>query len=460
MDRFELASARYKDLMANHFGDPGEPRLGSRIAGDRLYVWMEQFVLPLAAEAFSSQYFQHYATWPQRSLQSGSKYEARQLVDEIADALSVSAKLLNRIAASPTIKKEIEKEPGPVKLKGETLFETQLDQLKSYAEKCDLIERRGWSDLVSNDDYFRLSAGMLSACEVAVPPQTPSALVIAPCEANMNLATALGQGRVGDLVSRGLLARISTWVQVLKEFRSMVHRAAKRNTARPLRRLDSEAAAWSRLLTLQDQLKAICTRAPDVPLRESCITLVQVSANFRGAVGLDWLGLDQHLIESQRNYLADLIRSQCDTTTTDCIAAAIADVARLISDEKPNETVEQEAIRGGGLVLIESTHTVYWEGQVLDVNWQGSRTSWDFLWALAKKGQRRSELQMADVNGGLTSASTFSNRWRRLKQELPASLSRHVRPGLEASSYLLALEGEKIHLFPRKLDGASLLVSN
>lgn len=209
---------------------------------------------------------------------------------------------------------------------------------------------------------------------------------------------------------------------------------------------------------LQDQLKTICARAPEARMRESCIALVQVYASFHGASGVDWLELDKHLIDSQRNYLAQLIRSQSDITTTDCIAAALTDVAGLLSSTMPRETAEDAAIRSGALVLIESTRSVYWEGELIDEDWRKNKKSWDLLWALAKKGHHRSEVEMCDVSGELTSASTFTNRWSRLKQQLPTSLSSKVRPGSKPATYLLDLDGQRIHLFAKPEKASSFVL--
>jgi hypothetical protein len=88
-----------------------------------------------------------------------------------------------------------------------------------------------------------------------------------------------------------------------------------------------------------------------------------------------------------------------------------------------------EAIFQNKLVLIEKPKQAFWNGEPIEVEWQGKDAAqWSFIWELSKKNKRSQTVDHFDF-GEKTNASMLSTRKGRLVNHprFPPSLEMWIK---------------------------------
>jgi hypothetical protein len=127
------------------------------------------------------------------------------------------------------------------------------------------------------------------------------------------------------------------------------------------------------------------------------------------------------------------------------IATALFDIAPLFRERPDATTVLEEKCRSHALVVVmgRGRREVYWQGELVDVDWCGQRAPWDLLAALvesATSAQGADAFTLGDETRG-----ALKDRRHRLKKLLPQSLDDAIQPAGRAT-YKLALGPEAICL--------------
>ncbi|MEW4566211.1 hypothetical protein AB1K70_27095, partial [Bremerella sp. JC770] len=152
--------------------------------------------------------------------------------------------------------------------------------------------------------------------------------------------------------------------------------------------------------------------------KEVAHELQSASQRVRSAVCADRLW-KRHLSESDRDQLGGSLEEAYKDTGTvrmwanlreTSLERATIEVANLLgfltdSDSRwllkeigePADAEEKRAraIKSGDLVVVERAREVYWQGELVDVDWHRHNVLWDFLWALAEKGKKSSGVDNA-----------------------------------------------------------------
>ena len=242
-------------------------------------------------------------------------------------------------------------------------------------------------------------------------------------------------------------------VGFLVEARQVIHTAVGA-TGRPYTsQMEAEREAYQELDESHADLKRICLTGADAHVRDACITLVQVYAEFHPAPKLDWLGISDWAFQRSKAHLRHCIEAIRELETLERIAAALGDLQHLYRGSSPELSAIDAAIATGGLVLIKAEQTAHWERKRIDQDWRRHRKAWQMLWKLADNARIASPVNDIDLYGKHVSYSTMYNRWARLEPLLPPSLYCRVSGGAERATYRLDIPINRIYLFESRSTG-------
>jgi hypothetical protein len=453
VDLIELAERRYREIVADDMIRMVGAERKLQMPVNRILAWLTDYVVPAVEEVYQRPLFRDHATWPQRVLASGSGTAERTAVERVDRALIEEAKALRKLTRNALVARKLEEMAPPtedpdvaetVTTSGNGVAEARSEEsgrivIPFCLARLEQMADRPWTDLVCTDDYFGPFGGMMRKSPLP-EGATEGAFV-------RSLTPHLFY--VGDSITRCLTQRIRCWIEFLRESRSAVY-AAVDATGRPYeKQTAAEGGAWEEARQGWAELQRICLSGPGAQMREACIALVQVYAEFHLAPELEWLGVSAVAARRFKGHLRHNIESTRDLETLDRIAGALGELKYLYRDLAPEDSAIDAAIATGGLVLIEKTREAYWEGEKIDQEWRTFRKPWEFLWQLASNAKSVSPVNDMDLYGRPKPYSTVVNRWSRLKKLLPASLSRHVIPmgEEERAMYRLKYPSNRIHLF-------------
>ncbi len=112
-----------------------------------------------------------------------------------------------------------------------------------------------------------------------------------------------------------------------------------------------------------------------------------------------------------------------------------------------NEAAQSEVISRGGLVLVRSTRTVFWNGVDLEVDWGNSHVLWEFLLLACEHAIDGEDISRLSI-GDHVSERIVADRIYRLRQldNLPDALTDYFDPvgrGTQRFTY----PADQIHVF-------------
>jgi hypothetical protein len=315
---------------------------------------------------------------------------------------------------------------------------TQLvDTLPILLGQIESIAKRFWNDLVHTNDYFGPRAEWNTTARTPVP----AAEFVVSLNPELQLA--------GDYISRCLVRRVEVVQGILDEVYRLLSRAyAKRANPRARREAAAVQRNWHAVTGLTARLRHMCLADSGQSLRDACVLLTQIYAGFAPEPALHWLGVSESVMQTGRATIRHRVMSQHDVAFTDRVAAGITQVAALYVDSGPEQSAFEEAVSSGALVLRANPQGLFWEGKEQHIEWSANRAAWEFLCMLARKASRGAAVGEGELYGdAVVSPSTMANRCNRLKQVIPASLRKHIRPGGSPRTYRLYLEPRQVFLF-------------
>jgi hypothetical protein len=418
---------------------------------DRVLAWITDYVLPAIEEVYERPTFRDHATWAQRTLAPDTDGPERAAVERVDRCLVEAGKTLHQLTRYKLVQRNLEKtvtasprSPGnasdaPCKTRNRRnrRLEKSPALIPAYVEQVAAVADRCWTDLVCMNDYFGPVGGMMRTTPLP-KGVTEGAFVV-------SLAPRLYF--VGDSVTRCMMQRVRSWIGLLDEARTLFLQAVAKAGRRYGKQVEAEAQAWTELLRNWDELQGICLAGSEAPIREGCIGLIQVYAEFHFSPALTWLGIPAAMVTRFKGQLRHSIEHSRDLETADRIAGALHDARLIYRDTDPEESAIDDAIATGNLVLLEARREVYWQKERIDVDWNKHKRPWEFLWKLALNARYVKPVKDWDLYLDAAKRSTMANRWKRLKDLLPKTLARHVYPGEERATYVLKLPNRRAHLF-------------
>jgi len=122
-------------------------------------------------------------------------------------------------------------------------------------------------------------------------------------------------------------------------------------------------------------------------------------------------------------------------------------LVREIGEFPNTQEAMTAAIAAGHLVLVEDPREVYWNGVVIDVDWNRYAANWEFLWVLSQQAKRGRSIDRLDF-GDNSAPNIVTRRKHRLtsRPEFPVDLTDLIIPAGRGTQRL-DLAPERIHLF-------------
>lgn len=440
MERLQLALRRYQQIVPTAVGFLDVP-------ARQLQVWLDEDVCAVLDDYARRPAFREQASWSIRTLRPGSGTPERLLLDRLDDEIVRCAAAVTRLIRHKILRRAISEMFPPVSINdSETVKirsggitrinaeQTLHDETAAELNRVEAMTRRWWPDLVNIKDYFEPHQEFVEV-EPGVHVQRGEWIV----SVNPELLP------VGNFIVRCLLKRVRLLVADLDSAIGKARSALRE--VRPTYREDVEEvdSSWETLSRLVPELNELFRTGGANRLRDACTAATQVYSAFHPAPDLDWLGLDPALVERDRQMIQSRIGHFQKAEMFERIATALGELQSLYEEEDTRRTTIERAVASGGLVIVEDSREVYWKQERLETL---SKRSWTFLIALARKAPRRGAVDYRDVfDGEAVSNSAMSTVWGRLKERLPASLSRLVEPGESPQTYRLVLEGHRVHFF-------------
>ena len=194
-----------------------------------------------------------------------------------------------------------------------------------------------------SDDYMGPMGGMMRTTPL-VPGVTEGVMVVS---LNPHLFF------VGDSITRCMMQRVRSWMSLFSEARTVCYEAVRNTGQIDAEECLAEQSAWTSLQADVAALRVCCLTGPESRVRDACIALVQVYAEFHPAPDLAWLGIRSESIKRFRGHLTNRIMSSRELETLDRIAGALGELQLLYRDLRPEISAIDAAVGTGGLVLVE-----------------------------------------------------------------------------------------------------------
>lgn len=427
-------------------------QLGTRLCvgmtpdlSDDLEAWLRGPVCGVAAHLCSVDRFRRTALWSVKHLTSGATAPERKLVEAVDKALVAKAKVVAEGARA-------------LGLIGDAVLPADDSPPLSEAESRPRIEwlaDRPWHDLSAADDFFTCNAGLRAVpsrrdcCGTFWSPPDP-------------------QVPLGDYVARAMFRRIDLLSDLVREEEKVVEAAASANLRGEAKRsvkdrTQPELEIFARLMqaTLDlksgvDRLKAACYQGEEARLRDACCSLVQVLAAYHPHPNLGWLDVKAKLWEVEGRIVRSYVRSRreqtfcrrevdgtltpigsqtaslCRAEISAGVAVALNDVASLFRRPVEPDELIAALCEERRLVLVDlRPRRVYWDGTLIDQDWDSNDKPWELLWAVAKRAQEGKPLNAEDLADMSRAGNPVKHRRGRLKVLLSRGLNnkiKHVRP--------------------------------
>lgn len=440
MDRIELANKRYRQIL------PDPSTVLTRAKVHELVTWLQDSVVPVAAEFIARPSFRERAVWPIWAYRRGHDSGVRERVDQMSDTVVRQAQRLRSAFDSRGVA-DAGRGPGPV---NQEVIESvgivsgtphtirrsvgEPDQFAPLVKLLETIALPFWQDLVNPEDYFG-PVGPWFMRRGVDPP-----------DIGLLPSVNTEQHAIGDFVSRALLRRVDILASTLRKIGSIVTDSVRAKELNPagqvLVSLKNDSIGLKHLYT---DLRLACWPDREGTIRDSCTVLAQIYIAFHPFPDISWIGLPEYIVEDGRRRIGLAATNQHSTELFDRVAVALGDLHRLHDIDRPIQSTFEEAIVRGGLVL--SPTVVHWEGQMIEAEWTRLRRPWELLVELARCGRIGRDVLERDLFAGETpSDSAMANLMARLKSVLPVTLKKLIIPGSEPRSYRLQLEPSKITL--------------
>jgi hypothetical protein len=443
LDQLDVALRRYEQIRPQ----PGEP-VPARTAPE-LSLWLEHDVCAVTQDLVGRPDFQAESRWPIEHLAVKMATAERAMVEAVDADLVGCAQRLATFARLPAIRAALLR-LGPDNELLLTGDPKGSDPGARHAEGTPLglpaieyIARRPWRDLVCVQDYFYPANELNRALNLAdrEPFRGPSGgqLTLAAFAPIFNPRLR----SVGDFVARTLLVRVEYWQRVLQRFMVRCQIALQYSGQKLGSHWEDLSEAHRQLHEHFENLQDSCLAGRPAEIRNACMALVQVYADYRPRANLDWLGLPPWVRTSR--WIRHRVESQHDFSIGEQLAAALINVSGMFRKDVDLDAVVKAKCQSCALVIVTGPgrRDVYWKGHLLKVDWVSHNGSWDLLAALVERVKSAQGADAVDLK--LAIKGSLKDRRHRLKQLLPADLDEEIQPA-GRGTYRLALQPEKVCL--------------
>lgn len=442
LDHLDAAQRHYEQIR------PGPARPVTAEKAEQLSLWLETEVCRVVEELLEYPAFRAFARWPIEQLARGAPGKERSLVEAVDAGLVDCAQRLVDFARHPAIQEALA-QLGPCT---EGLHEAggnshdpavQNPTAPHAAPGFGLIQYiagRPWRDLVAVEDYFYPTSELnLTKRERYLGPDSRGVQVaefLPFCNPHLR--------PLGDYVSRTLLIRVEYWDRVLQRFWVRCRTALQESQHESDPQGAAVTEARGRLQEDYEQLKETCCAGEQAKMRAACIALVQVHADYHPRADRDWLKLP-----FERARPSGTIRHQVerrhDVSIAEQVAGALVDVAPMYREGLEPTVMIAAKARFHQLVVVMGTgrREVYWQGQLLEVDWFTQDAPWDLFAALVERVKSAQGADAFDAKGGLS--GSLKDRRHRLKKLLPPGLDEAIRSAGQGT-YKLSLPAKDVCL--------------
>lgn len=434
MDRIELAVREYERIA------PKAAVKWNDVPIRKIMVWLKDYVCPVVEQLAETAQFRKQARWPLEAISKTSLSPTASLVARVDRKLESAAKALLDVAHDVAVAEQIRLQNPPekqivresVRISGEgsrreEAVVDEVDTLPMKEAQVRRIAEHAYADLACADDYFGPVGGLLPSEELnQIRKHANSSVTEASLVPSVNPELHL----IGDFVTHSMLWRVEVWLDGLTTYRTLCYRAVRSADREAIDAAKAEATAWTELQEAVVELRAAFSTEHDIHLRDACIVLTQVYANFHPVPDLSWLGLPEPIIDRGRTSLTIPVETGRDLQVIDRIAAALGNVKEICTS--PSDEVEW-AVETGGLVIVKEPRTVYWEKKEITCSWDKHVAPFGLLVKLAEKARFGNAVEDTDLWDEPGAKSRLSNLKGRLGELIPPTLSRQIeaaRPGV------------------------------
>jgi hypothetical protein len=448
MDRHQLAQRRYQQIAPPSRVDVDEQQ------SDQIEAWLREDVVPIVADLQENPRFRRLVTYGLERLVPGSASRERQLVQAVEDAV-VQCALATVEAARNHGLETLLADADVASNESTSANSEDGDPVEHHTSSNDTviekIARRPWFAMGIEDDFLT--------------PQWHLFLR----ESDQSLANRFRRyyptpDVLGDNVQRMLFARMDFWVfQVDRIWRRLFGRLGEsgENASEALERI---FAAKINLDECLRNLRESCLTGNEPRLRNACCTLTQVYVAYHPCAKLSWLqstarDLDAvsatircffrhggEIIEVERlcrhrfrevgRHRASLI----DMNLIRQVAAALDDVKQLYHHGIMPEDLIEEARHSYRLLVVERPRMVFWDGDLLEIDWNNRDKSWELMLNLAAAAEGLQDMDRF----ALTGAST--DRMLSIRKHELTKLLMQTAHGLELAAHIEKIRGGRVHV--------------
>jgi hypothetical protein len=426
LDHLDVAQRRY-ETMRTATTPPADFKKGQNIPfwpdlgkETQISLWLQNDVCPIVEELVENPVFREHASWPIRHLQAGSRTAERALVDEIGAGLVECARQLAKIARQPKVLTELRKlELALVP----TAFTGSGSPMPLGLQAMEFIMRRPWRDLVSIFDYWQPGSNL----NLIHPEKSFGASGKPVTLAEFIPFFNPGLRTLGDFVTRMLFLRIEYWENLLIRFWDCLLTVLRNSKMERDAQWTAFEEMCDHLRRNKAQLKECTLMGKAANFRNSFIALLQVYAEYRPLAPLEWLGIPSELPRNGQA-IRHRIEARKEFGVAEQIAAALIDVEPIYREEMDPQLMIMEKVESHSLVLVSGVgrRDVYWQKELLAVDWEAQNGPWQLLSTLADRAnskQGTDETYLRDSMRG--SLKDFRSR---LKKVLPPDLNKRIRP--------------------------------
>jgi hypothetical protein len=449
MDRLQLAQERFQRLV------PGLGRVDTVLSRE-VENWLRDDVAAVVENLIGIPCFQRLARWSPDHLSSGSSTPERRLVE------AVDAALVRAAAAMVAAAREAEAAQRLTALAARQWGKSGPANLAVVT----WVAGRPWFDLVCPEEYFHPFRDL--HLRNSHPERT------ADFRARHELRVPLG-----DYVLRGLLARAEFLARHICDFWDYCFPLLQVPTRAGGSRAEACFAARLELDQSFASLRSACQGGSEARLREACVALTQVYTAYHPTPDLNWLGCppgsaaaEASRIRScifapaERFHEGDEVGSRivperyrrptpCRPNVVHHVAIALHDIGILYRQPMEAEDLVDAVRQSKRLVLVDrAPRAVYWQGEVVDGDWDGKVKEWELLWMLVKRACQGRTVDRLDLSNP-DSTRAIVDRRSRLSRMLPVVLDDAIE-AVPTRAYRLTLAATDIVLL--QLDDNQRLV--
>ena len=434
IDRLDSVSRRYERICS----DENEP--GLKLRAEALADWLDRDVCPLVQELLERSDFRTWASWPIERLAEDASGEERGWIEAVDTALVRAGETLVifaelAVAQSVLVQSEaagvsrsnstshptlsLADHPDEIGPQDGSSARRSADAMTQALAGMKFIASRPWVDLVAIGDYFAPVNDLnLGDREAFLGPNTWHVQIgefSRYCNPRLR--------PLGDFISRTLLIRVEFWQNMTQRFWTACQRMAHESQLADSQEWSNCAAAMRELSQCAEGLRHGLMDDRRLRLREACLALVQIYASFRPRADFSFLGPLAKLVGNAGAFRYLAVNRQV-LAIPEQIAAALTEAASLYRSPEDQEDRIRELSLRHSLLIVEGPgrREAYWNGEVLDADWQKHEKPWSLLLALA---ERQLLGRGAD---GLDANCSAKDARHRLKQLIPDDLNRKIAP--------------------------------